>query len=195
MKAQFIVTVEGGWLENGKPVTQAMAERRARGALRDGFEFLADKVTVKQDRQPAMGSGSLSAVLREIRETLAFANDIENGPITDTIWMKHGGPQTLFDYIDAALDATRPTASGVVDLHADDAAVDKFADAMKARMAQKRVEGRGGWDDSTQCSVEYLQSLLENTPLGKPVDIGNFAMMLFNRAGMGNTPHNLKGGA
>lgn len=55
MKATFIVTIEGDWLENGKTATAAMAERRAREALRDGFEFLADRVTVKPVAAPKLG--------------------------------------------------------------------------------------------------------------------------------------------
>lgn len=48
MKAQFIVTVEGDWLENGKDVTAAMAEKRLREAVKEAFGFLADRTTVKK---------------------------------------------------------------------------------------------------------------------------------------------------
>lgn len=66
--------------------------------------------------------------------------------------------------------------------HADDLAVDRFAAAMKAKMAQKRAEGRGGWDDKNTCSAARLQVMLvEHLAKGDPVDIGNFAMMLWNR--------------
>lgn len=40
--------------------------------------------------------------LREAREALQFANDSPGGGISDTIWMMHR-PETLFDFIDAAL--------------------------------------------------------------------------------------------
>ena len=40
--------------------------------------------------------------LREVRESLQFANDSPGGPITDTIWMMHR-PETLFDFIDSTL--------------------------------------------------------------------------------------------
>lgn len=66
--------------------------------------------------------------------------------------------------------------------HADDLAVDRFASAMKAKMAQKRAEGRGGWDDKAACSAGRLQIMLvEHLAKGDPLDIGNFAMMLWNR--------------
>jgi hypothetical protein len=45
-------------------------------------------------------------VLREAREALQFANDTPNGAITDTIWMMHR-PETLFDFMDAAISARR----------------------------------------------------------------------------------------
>lgn len=66
--------------------------------------------------------------------------------------------------------------------HPDDLAVDRFATAMKARMAQKRAEGRSGWERPDECSIESLKGALGRTPYGRPVDIGNYAMMLWNRA-------------
>ncbi|WP_216820823.1 hypothetical protein [Pusillimonas sp. T2] len=58
----------------------------------------------------------------------------------------------------------------------DDAAVDAFAATMKAKLAKKRVEGRGGWQE---CSAEYLSELLrEHVDKGDPVDVANLAMML-----------------
>lgn len=66
--------------------------------------------------------------------------------------------------------------------HTDDLAVDRFAAAMKAKLAKKRDEGRGGWDDPSRCSISYLQTLLHSHVYkGDMVDVGNFAMMLWNR--------------
>jgi hypothetical protein len=60
--------------------------------------------------------------------------------------------------------------------HPDDEAVDRFAIAMKAKLAKKREEGRGGWQAA---SADFLSQLLhEHLSKGDPVDIGNFAMML-----------------
>lgn len=67
--------------------------------------------------------------------------------------------------------------------HPDDFAVDRFADAMKKKMAASRAKGRSGWDDPSQCPAESLQAmLLDHLGKGDPVDIGNFAMMLWNRS-------------
>lgn len=66
--------------------------------------------------------------------------------------------------------------------HSDDIAVDKFAAAMKAKMAKQRARGYSGWDDKEDCPTERLQQMLmDHIAKGDPVDIGNFAMMLFNR--------------
>jgi len=66
--------------------------------------------------------------------------------------------------------------------HSDDLAVDRFAAAMKTKLAQKRAEGRGGWDDKDACSGEWLSRLLRgHVEKGDPVDVANFAMMLHQR--------------
>lgn len=73
--------------------------------------------------------------------------------------------------------------------HPDDAAVDRFAVAMKAKLAEKRADGAGGWDDPEACHIDYLAHLLKEQIHSRAaldlVDIGNFAMMIFNR---GETP-------
>lgn len=66
--------------------------------------------------------------------------------------------------------------------HPDDAAVDRFAAAMKAKLAKSREKGRGGWEDKAQCSAEYLSELLRgHVEKGDPVDVANFCMMLQQR--------------
>lgn len=67
-------------------------------------------------------------------------------------------------------------------VHPDDLAVDRFAAAMKAKLAASRAKGRGGWDDPAQCTVEHLARLLvDHIPKGDAVDVANFAMMLHQR--------------
>lgn len=66
--------------------------------------------------------------------------------------------------------------------HPDDEAVDRFAAKMKAKLARKRAEGRGGWDDKRYCSQELLSVLLRaHVAKGDPVDVANLAMMLHQR--------------
>ena len=67
-------------------------------------------------------------------------------------------------------------------LHGDDLAVDRFAAAMKAKLAASRARGRSGWDDPQECTVEMLaRMLVDHLPKGDPVDVANFAMMLHQR--------------
>lgn len=81
------------------------------------------------------------------------------------------------DYLTPAPVVPAPEAQ-----HTDDKAVDRFAAAMKRKLAQKREEGRGGWDDPEQCSAEYLSNLLrDHVEKGDPLDVGNLAMMLHQR--------------
>jgi hypothetical protein len=48
MKAQFIVTIEGKWFEGARPVTRADVEMKLHEVVKERFEFLADRVTVKR---------------------------------------------------------------------------------------------------------------------------------------------------
>ncbi|MFN8681723.1 hypothetical protein ACDP63_11350 [Paracoccus sp. P2] len=66
--------------------------------------------------------------------------------------------------------------------HHDDLAVDRFAAAMKAKLAKKRAEGRGGWERKDECSAEDLTYMLvQHLWKGDPLDVGNIAMMLHQR--------------
>lgn len=77
---------------------------------------------------------------------------------------------------------SQPAPKGGEITHPDDLAVDRFASAMKAKLAKKRAEGRGGWDLKDECSAEFLSQLLrEHVEKGDPVDVGNLAMMLQQR--------------
>lgn len=67
-------------------------------------------------------------------------------------------------------------------MHPDDIGVDRFSDAMKAKLAKKRAEGRGGWDNRDECTAEHLSYLLvQHIIKGDPLDVGNLAMMLHQR--------------
>lgn len=68
--------------------------------------------------------------------------------------------------------------------HSDDLAVDRFAAALKERLAQKRGEGAGGWDDRDDCTCDELAwRMTTQLRRGKPVDVGAYAMMLHLREG------------
>lgn len=66
-------------------------------------------------------------------------------------------------------------------IHKDDLAVDEFAAAMKARLAEKRrLYGKSGWQtDDPSLLAERLKTNL--TEKANPLDVANYAMMLFIR--------------
>lgn len=98
------------------------------------------------------------------------AECLEGSPIVDLETGKPSdGPITTFAY--------EPDGA-----HPDEIAVDRFAAAMKAKLAQKRIEGRGGWEDPERCTIAALSlMLIEHVDKGDPVDIANFAMMIHQR--------------
>jgi hypothetical protein len=66
--------------------------------------------------------------------------------------------------------------------HFDNKSVEAFAYAMRVKLAVKRLQGRGGWQDKELCSAEFLSQLLrEHVEKGDPVDVANFCMMLHQR--------------
>lgn len=66
--------------------------------------------------------------------------------------------------------------------HPDDVAVDLFAAAMKRKLAWCREKGREGWQSDVYCPVGRLQQYLaDHVAKGDPIDVGNFAMMIWNR--------------
>ena len=66
--------------------------------------------------------------------------------------------------------------------HPDATAVGRFAAVMKAKLAQKRAEGRGGWEDKQECTSETLSAMLiACVRKGDPIDVANLAMMLHQR--------------
>lgn len=65
--------------------------------------------------------------------------------------------------------------------HFDDHAVNRFAAVMKGKLASKRLQGRGGWQEP-EVPNGYLSRLLrEHVDKGDPVDVANFAMMIHQR--------------
>lgn len=66
--------------------------------------------------------------------------------------------------------------------HADDAIVDAFAAAMKAKLAKQRAKGYSDWQDKEKCPEGRLQQMLvDHIPKGDAVDVANFALFLWHR--------------
>lgn len=72
--------------------------------------------------------------------------------------------------------------AGKVEVHPDDAAVDRFAVAMKAKLADARAKGRGGWQGDEPGMQQRLSDMLRtHVEKGDPRDVANFAMFLHQR--------------
>ena len=64
--------------------------------------------------------------------------------------------------------------------HPDDAAVEALAESMKRKLAEKRAQGRSGWD--TDCTQQRLSDLLrQHVEKGDVLDVANFCAFLFAR--------------
>ena len=111
--------------------------------------------------------------LRYARSALVWTDGngsaIPSAPVVDS---------ALLEAINA-LSRRVPASGGE---HPDDLAVDRFAAAMKEKLAKKRAEGRGGWERKDECTAEFLSELLRgHVAKGDPLDVGNLAMMLHQR--------------
>lgn len=127
------------------------------------------------------------------RKDLAEAK--KNGKIVERFWFGEWTPSPYSedDFLNGDLEIYLSgdfrIQPGPTPIHPDDIAVDKFAIAMKEKMERQRANGYSGWENLAQCPTERLQAMLaEHIDKGDPVDVGNFAMMLFNRGERTNKP-------
>lgn len=92
----------------------------------------------------------------------------------------HGGNGDGLIAMRAALTAA--LAQNTQDQHPDDVAVDRFAVALKAKLAEARDKGRGGWAGNESGMQQRLSDMLrDHVAKGDPRDVGNFAMFLHQR--------------
>lgn len=94
-------------------------------------------------------------------------------------------PGEAIDVIRERLEArlaSMTLAAATPPQHPDDLAVDRFAVAMKAKLAAARAKGRGGWEDKTDCTQQILSDMLRaHVEKGDPRDVANFSMFLHER--------------
>jgi len=77
-------------------------------------------------------------------------------------------------------EARAALASASEPTHTDDIAVDSFARAMKAKMAQARAKGRSGWEGVDPADLSRM--LREHIEKGDPRDVANLCMMLWHHS-------------
>ena len=119
----------------------------------------------------------------------ALVKVLYNDPLKDVDCSMTG------DWIQTANELFKKAhTSGAAPAHPDDAAVDAFAAAMRAKLASKRDQGRSGWNDQAQCTQNDLaRGLRDHMHKGDPVDVGNFAMFLHARGESTTLPPGLRG--
>lgn len=137
-------------------------QRIARDALA-GVDAKVDQVAASA-RQPDGEPGrTLYAVTRSMHSYFTYDAEVAR--------------QAEFD--GASVQEFRCTA---VSQHPDDVAVDAFATAMKAKLAEARAKGRGGWQDKGGCQQQRLSDMLRAcVEKGDPRDVANFCMFLGQR--------------
>ena len=82
--------------------------------------------------------------------------------------------------VNAELDSQNAQGEGIP--HPDDAAVDRFAAALKAKLDEARAKGRSGWNNDEPGMQQRLSDMLRaHVEKGDPRDVGNFAMFLHQR--------------
>lgn len=69
-----------------------------------------------------------------------------------------------------------------VGIDADELGLLRFARRMDATLAQKRVEGRGGWHKPGERTIDEMrESLARQVERGNWVHAANYCMMIWNR--------------
>ena len=167
----------------GATLPQMYDELMAKNAaLEAECERLTDELAAERDalaaELSALKAQQAGQELDELRR--ACAEILGQDP---EAWPSHGNaPLAIALALALAVSTAPQPALAQPAVHPDDAAVDRFAEAMKAKLAKSRAKGRGGWEDKAQCSAEDLSELLRgHVDKGDPVDVANFCMMLQQR--------------
>lgn len=109
---------------------------------------------------------------------LADIGDADREPGDDVAWCEARAAQALPE-VRAALITAAPQPAAQAQ-HPDDDAVDKLVESMKKKLAEKRAQGRSGWD--TDCTQQRLSDLLrQHVEKGDVLDVANFCAFLFAR--------------
>jgi hypothetical protein len=129
--------------------------------------------------QAALSSPSVVALVDAMEALDQIAHTCRAGEPSGETYSVDGHRECV-RIADAALDG-RSTAEPLAQ-HSDDTAVDAFAAAMKAKLAEARAKGRGGWQDKDDCPQQRLSDMLRaHVAKGDPRDVANFCIFLHQR--------------
>lgn len=81
----------------------------------------------------------------------------------------------------AAIESLAEQKAESAPLHPDDEAVDRFAEAMKAKLTKARASGRSGWQDPAWSVDAIGAALRKHVEKGDPRDVANYCMFLWMR--------------
>lgn len=95
--------------------------------------------------------------------------------------------------LEARLEALESAPKAPPEQDPDEHGWADFSQACRAKMARKREQGRGGWHDPRECPPGSLQQMLiAHLAKGDPIDVANFAMMIWNRGESVRAPQELE---
>lgn len=119
---------------------------------RPHIEFLLERLDETRSACAAAQAGVLAG-LRDIRQSLQFANDNPGSGISDTIWMMHR-QQTVFDAIDELLTKLK---AGATDRSTADADADADVDLNRAQLLQLVAMFGGDEAPETTITVQHAE--------------------------------------
>jgi len=138
-------------------------------------EFIAAKIA-----KAAPAPQGVAEVMEKSLDAMTLGRELLRCQVAAT------GYANVMTKLEASIEDIREIISRSTKQHSDDIAVDRFAVAMKNKLARKRDDGYGGWDDQEAVrSPDLARMLIEHIPKGDPVDVANFAMMIHQRDALG----------
>lgn len=163
---------------------------------------IPSKASVEENHAAIVDRGRAQAELRDMLNAAPVSEAKAQGVVMPTVDQamrvvlremssKHirGTSNWCADVGRAVLDEVASLNAAHVQ-HPDDDAVDRFAVAMKVKLAASREKGRHGWQNATG---PHLSSLLhEHMFKGDPLDVGNLAMMLHQNGQAIELPHDAR---
>lgn len=208
----WIVALQHEWKQPGQPTQLANLlpdtfGRQTFASFDEASAFIAShdlplgwvavKLEAAQPSPPAQGDGDGLAILKRLvanwtrsaKDCRDMAERIGPNGLNGSVYneLHRDGAQydqSIYGVGLAIAALQRGTAGDAPGDEAafDDAAVDAFATAMKAKLAAARAKGRGGWQDKAQCTQQQLSDMLrDHVVKGDPRDVANFCMMLHQR--------------
>ena len=178
-------------------VVPAVDLKQAHGLAMDALTYPSGSLTGEERKALARAYLRLEAERAAVSSSAPIAWFFDHGThkqISPTERTEPGWNPLYTSPVSATLDIDHRqnlTGDAVLDEVADELGVQRFANTMRAKLAEKRLQGYSGWNND--CSRERLEQLLAKH-IEKPwdernlTDIANFCMMLWNREHPCGTP-------